>query len=82
MQPWRPFMHDLSLPPRLHRLKRLPTLIVWGQEDRIVPVSAGEAYQAAIPGARLAVLDHCGHHPEIEQTEAFVQLVQEFTHSP
>ena len=75
---WRPYMHDLTLPHRLHRLKHLPSLIIWGREDAIVPVSAAAAYQAAIPGSRLTVLDGCGHHPEIEQTEAFVKLVHEF----
>lgn len=75
---WRPYMHYPNLPPLLHRLKRVPTLIVWGREDAIVPLSAGEAYQAAIPGSRLVVLDRCGHHPQIEQPETFVQHVQEF----
>ncbi len=75
---WRPYMHYPGLAPLLHRLKRLPTLIIWGREDPIIPVSAGEAYQAAIPGSRLVVLDRCGHHPEMEQTEAFVRCVQDF----
>ena len=77
---WRPYMHYPNLAPLLHRLKRLPTLIVWGREDAIVPVSAGEAYQAAIPGSRLVVLERCGHHPEMEQTDALVQCVQDFLH--
>jgi pimeloyl-ACP methyl ester carboxylesterase len=75
---WRPYMHDPSLPYLLRRLRRVPTLIVWGQQDAIVPVSAAEVYQASIPGSQLIVLDQCGHHPEIEQTEAFVRHVREF----
>lgn len=75
---WRPYMHYPGLAPLLHRLKRLPTLIIWGKQDAIVPVSVGEAYQAAIPGAQLIVLDDCGHHPEVEHTDAFVQHVQHF----
>ena len=75
---WRPYMHYPGLAPLLHRLKRLPTLLIWGKQDAIVPVSVGEAYRAAIPGAQLIVLDHCGHHPEVEQTDAFVQHVQHF----
>lgn len=75
---WRPYMHYPGLAPLLHRLKRVPTLIVWGRDDKIVPVSAGEAYQAAIPGSHLVVLDACGHHPEMEQTDAFVQHVRTF----
>ncbi len=74
---WRPYMFDPALPHLLARVN-LPTLIVWGREDAIVPPSAGEAYQRAIPGARLVVLDGSGHHPEIEQSEQFVRLVEEF----
>jgi pimeloyl-ACP methyl ester carboxylesterase len=75
---WRPYMHDPSLPHLLRRLRHLPSLIIWGRQDAIVPLSAAQAYQAAIPGSRLEVLERCGHHPEIEQTDAFVRLVQEF----
>jgi pimeloyl-ACP methyl ester carboxylesterase len=74
---WKPYMHNPALPHLLERVT-LPTLILWGQEDAIVPVSAGEAYQRAIRNARLVVLEECGHHPEIEQAETFVRLVEEF----
>jgi pimeloyl-ACP methyl ester carboxylesterase len=75
---WRPYMHDPSLPHLLRRLRHLPTLIVWGRQDTIMPLSAAQVYNASIPGSRLVVLEHCGHHPEIEQADAFVRLVQEF----
>lgn len=75
---WRPYMHYPQLPDLLRRLRKLPTLLVWGRQDAIVPLSAGEVYQQAIPGSRLAVLDHCGHRPELEHTEEFVRLVREF----
>jgi pimeloyl-ACP methyl ester carboxylesterase len=75
---WRPYMHYPGLAPLLHRLKRLPTLLIWGKNDAIVPLSVGEAYQKAIPGAQLVVFDKCGHHPEVEHTDAFVQHVQAF----
>ena len=78
---WRPYMHNPGLPHLLRRLRKLPTLIVWGRQDAIVPVSAGEAYHQAIPGSRLVVLDRCGHRPEIEQADEFVRLVREFLHS-
>jgi pimeloyl-ACP methyl ester carboxylesterase len=71
-------MHYPGLAPLLHRLKRLPTLLLWGKHDAIVPLSVGEAYQKAIPGAQLVVFDKCGHHPEVEHTDAFVQHVQAF----
>lgn len=75
---WRPYMHDPGLPHLLRRLKRLPTLIIWGQQDAIVPPSAAVAYHQAIPGSQLIVLDRCGHHPEIEQADEVARLVGAF----
>ncbi len=75
---WRPYMHYLGLPNLLSRLKRLPTLIVWGREDPIIPLSAGELYNRSIPGSRLEVINGCGHMPEIEKTDEFVSIVQGF----
>jgi len=74
---WKPYMYDHSLPQLLPRLK-IPTLVVWGQDDRIIPVECGELYRQAIPGAQLEVLPQCGHYPHLEKTEQFVSLVREF----
>ena len=78
---WKPYMHYPALPYLLRRLRELPTLIVWGRQDPIVPLSAAEVYHQSIEGSRLAVLDNCGHHPEIEKSGEFVQLVQDFLSS-
>ena len=75
---WKPYMHNPSLPPLLEGVQGLPTLIVWGRDDRIVPLSAGQAYSRAIAGSELAVFDDCGHRPEIEQTEQFVSQLRGF----
>ena len=75
---WRPYMYDPSLPYLLHRVKNLPAKIIWGRQDRIVPLSAGESYHQAIRGADLSVLDDCGHRPEVEKTDEFVNLVRGF----
>jgi pimeloyl-ACP methyl ester carboxylesterase len=75
---WRPYMHYPSLPHLLRRLRKLPTLIVWGRQDAIVPLSAAEVYHASIPGSRLVILDDCGHHPEVEKPDEFVRQVQAF----
>ncbi len=79
---WRPYMHYPGLPQLLHRLKTLPTLIIWGREDAIVPVSAGEVYHESIKDSRLVVLNNCGHHPEVEKADDFVRLVKEFLAAP
>ena len=75
---WKPYMHNPSLLHLLEGVQGLPTLIVWGREDRIVPVSAGEAYNRAIAGSELLVLDNCGHRPEIEHTSQFANYVRDF----
>jgi len=79
---WRPYMHNPNLPHLLHRLKRLPTLLVWGRDDAVIPLSAGQLYNESIPGSRLAVLDNCGHRPEIEmglEALADMQVTVQFT---
>lgn len=51
---------------------RTPTLLVWGDEDRVFPVaSSGRAALAAIPGAQLVIIPRCGHFPQIEAARAF-----------
>ena len=75
---WKPYMHYPGLPHLLRRLKSLPTLIVWGKQDAIIPASAAEVFHDSIPGSRLALLDKCGHRPELEKTDEFTKLVSEF----
>jgi pimeloyl-ACP methyl ester carboxylesterase len=74
---WKPYMHDPRLPSLLRRL-RLPTLIVWGRHDAIIPVSCGEVYHQNIRGSRLVVMEQCGHAPQIEKPQEFVSIVSEF----
>jgi pimeloyl-ACP methyl ester carboxylesterase len=74
---WHPYMHNPQLRRWLHRIA-VPTLVLWGASDRIVTPAYGRAYSEAIPGARFEVIDDAGHHPEIEQPEAFVERVVAF----
>jgi pimeloyl-ACP methyl ester carboxylesterase len=55
-----------------------PTLVVWGREDGLLPLSYGEKLRDSIPGAKMVVFDQCGHVPQIEQTEEFNQTVLDF----
>lgn len=55
-----------------------PTLIVWGEEDQIVKLSDGEKLHREILNSRLVVLKDCGHVPQEEKPERFVELVSEF----
>ena len=75
---WKPYMYYPGLPHLLGRVRDLPTLIVWGRQDAIVPPSVADVYQRSIRGSRLAVLENCGHRPEVEKPDEFVRLVQDF----
>jgi pimeloyl-ACP methyl ester carboxylesterase len=74
---WKPYMHDPRLPGLLARIG-IPTSIVWGRQDRLVPLECGERYQKAIPGSQLVVIDNCGHAPQVEKPEEFVKIAVDF----
>ena len=74
---FRPYMHSPHLEHALAGV-RTPTLVVWGAEDRIIPVECGERYRDAIPGARLEVIADCGHWPHFEKPGQLADLVSKF----
>lgn len=74
---WKPYMRSHTLPALLRGVATR-TLLVWGREDAIIPLDACQRYTRAIPGATANVLDRCGHMPEMEQPEAFVNAVLDF----
>ncbi|MGH9231710.1 MAG: alpha/beta fold hydrolase, partial [Acidimicrobiales bacterium] len=74
---WNPFLHDPKLAGRLP-LVTAPTLVVWGADDGIVPRDHGEAYAAGIPGARLEIVEGCGHLPALERPAVVSDLVAGF----
>jgi pimeloyl-ACP methyl ester carboxylesterase len=75
---WQPYLHNPSLGHLLEGVGNLPTLLIWGRQDVVVPLSAGQAYQQAITGSKLVLLEACGHRPEIEQTAEFIRAVEDF----
>jgi pimeloyl-ACP methyl ester carboxylesterase len=70
-------MHDPKLRGRLHRI-RIPTLVLWGANDRILSEPYGRAYCAAITGARFELIERAGHFPHLEQPEIFADRVFSF----
>ena len=74
---WEPYMHNPKLRHRLHRIK-VPTLLVWGENDGIVKPEYGKGYAALIPGARFASIAKAGHLPHLEQPEAFMKVLKGF----
>ena len=74
---YRPRFHNPDLGKWLHRID-VPTLLIWGAEDGLVPPAFGAAYRALIPGAKLVVLPAAGHAPFDEQKDAFLAAFSEF----
>ena len=65
------------LDDRLASIK-VPTLVVWGKQDKLLPIASGERYAAGIAGAKLLSFEKCGHAPTIEKTEEFLAAAMPF----
>lgn len=55
-----------------------PTLIVWGREDGLTPLSDGERFNKEIPGSKLVVIEQCGHVPNLEKAAEFNAALMKF----
>jgi pimeloyl-ACP methyl ester carboxylesterase len=69
---------DKGLKKRIHRLAATPALLVWGEDDRLVPLAYADEFRRRLPRARLEVVKGAGHAPDLEQPEMTAQLVQSF----
>ncbi len=64
----------------VQRLKtiHLPTLVIWGRRDRVVPLRLGKRLARDLPNSRLIVIDHCGHAPHQECPAKVIAALKEF----
>jgi pimeloyl-ACP methyl ester carboxylesterase len=69
--------YDPKLAQRLHRIG-CPTLLLWGDHDRLIPPAYGEAYKRLIPGAEFKLIKDCGHLPMFEKESEFVEEISKF----
>lgn len=74
---WSPRFHNPHLRKWLHRID-VPTLIVWGDDDQLIPPAHGPAYRDLIPSSTLRVIEHCGHLPHVEKAGEFGSIVTHF----
>jgi pimeloyl-ACP methyl ester carboxylesterase len=74
---WKPYMYNSSLPHLVGGI-RTPALLVWGDDDRHVPISTGEAYARALPHARMEVISACGHFVDMEKPDSLADLAISF----
>ena len=75
---WKPYMFSLQLPHLLGAVKA-PALIVWGDNDKVVPMSAAHRFKTALPNARLEVVKGSGHAVEMEKPAELAKLMLGFT---
>ncbi len=75
----------LSLPPadiddleKSYPTIQVPTLLIWGREDKVVPLELGERLNQAIRGSELVIIDQCGHMPQEEWPDKVGEEIQKF----
>lgn len=69
---------SVSAMDRLYLTAALPTLIVWGDQDPIIPVEHARAAHKAMPGSRLEIFPGIGHFPHVEEPLLFVEALADF----
>jgi pimeloyl-ACP methyl ester carboxylesterase len=77
---WKPYLYSQTLPHLLGSV-RAPALVVWGAEDRIVPISCARQYVDRLPQATLEVIAACGHCVEMERPDELAGLIKRFATS-
>jgi pimeloyl-ACP methyl ester carboxylesterase len=71
----------VSAMDKLYLASRLPTLIVWGERDAIIPVRHARDAHEAIPGSRLEIIAGAGHSPQVDEPEQFLAVLTDFIES-
>jgi pimeloyl-ACP methyl ester carboxylesterase len=69
---------SVSATDRLYLTAQMPTMLVWGGKDTLIPVSHAFAAHEAIPGSRLVVFENAGHFPHCEDPERFAETLIDF----
>jgi pimeloyl-ACP methyl ester carboxylesterase len=73
-----PLGQRVTATDRLYLAADLPTLIVWGDRDPIIPVDHGRGAHALLPNSRLEIFEGAGHFPQLDDPLRFAQLVTDF----
>jgi pimeloyl-ACP methyl ester carboxylesterase len=74
---WQPRWYDPDLEKWLHRIK-LPALVVWGDDDRIMPPAYAALWRKRLPDARLVMIPECGHLPHVEHATRVAGEIHKF----
>ena len=74
---WQPRWFNPDLEKWLHRIK-LPALVVWGDDDKIMPPAYAALWHERLPDARLVMVEGCGHLPHVEHARIVARHVEKF----
>ncbi len=75
---WSPYMHNPRMKRWLHRVE-VPTLVLWGEQDRIVSTNYGQRIADEIMGAKFVRIEDAGHYPQIEKPKETVDSIVTFS---
>jgi pimeloyl-ACP methyl ester carboxylesterase len=75
---WSPTLHNPKLRRRLGLID-VPTLLLWGGDDKVVSPDYGRQFAAEIPGSRFELIEKAGHYAHEDQTEQFIARLKEFS---
>jgi pimeloyl-ACP methyl ester carboxylesterase len=78
---WAPRLYDPHLQKWLHRIK-VPTLVVWGEHDRVLPPAIAAEWGRRIPGAKVEIVPGCGHWVAHERPDALIAAITRFLAEP
>ena len=74
---WQPRWFNPDLERWLHRIK-LPSLILWGDDDKVMPPAYAALWKERLPNARLVMIENCGHIPQVEKADRVSREVRDF----
>jgi len=74
---WDPRWYSPALERWLHRIK-VPTLVIWGRDDKFLPSAYGKVWSERVPGARLDIIAECGHLPHVEKADVTAEKILGF----
>jgi len=74
---WEPRWHNPALERWLHRIG-VPTLVLWGRDDKLFPSAYAKAWAERIPDVRVDIIPECGHRPHVEKAEVAAQKILGF----
>jgi pimeloyl-ACP methyl ester carboxylesterase len=74
---WQPRWFNPDLAKWLHRIK-LPALIIWGDDDKVMPSAYAALWRESLPNARLVMIEKCGHVPQSEKLSEMIEPLRDF----